>query len=196
VPSDLDYLVGNGYLAPRVPHLSRRRIKTSAETTIGNATRRRRAQPISDPGNYIAMSVELVVTETGIALIEKILLAVQDLPQIGSAIPAASSRIVVVKPRWSAVDRELWWGDTLLKHFRKSAPVQECLLGAFQDKNWPRQIPNPLTSAGDTPAADRLENVIKKLNRTLLVPVIQFAFDRSRENVLWRLAPRSVRHPT
>lgn len=90
------------------------------------------------------------------------------------------------RPRWDAVRRELWCGETLIKRFRRAAPNQERVLIAFEEAGWPEAIDDPLPQEDGVLASERLWQTIKQLNRTIKPPLIHFGGDGTGTRVCWR----------
>ena len=69
-----------------------------------------------------------------------------------------------LRPRWNRHDRELYFGDQLVKKFSVPAKNQELVLTAFEEEGWPQHIDSPLppTKSGAV-AAVRLRDTIKKI---------------------------------
>ncbi len=126
-----------------------------------------------------------VITTAGAAFID----------EVSNAVSVSTTEILrrdatgqlVVIPRWNAERRELTYRGTLVKRFRKSAPNQECLLNAFERQGWPRRIADPLPFEITVVPVDRLHDAIKRLNRTLDAPLLNFGGDGKGTGVCWRV---------
>ena len=62
--------------------------------------------------------------------------------------------------RWDSNRRELWFQGELVKRFRVPAANQECILAAFEEENWSRQIDDPLTGVPGTSRQNRLQATV------------------------------------
>lgn len=76
-------------------------------------------------------------------------------------------------PRWDAVVRELRVEDRVVKCYRQRADMQELILAAFQEEQWPARIFDPLPSSPAVDRNARLRDVVRRLNRQR-PQVIQF----------------------
>lgn len=100
--------------------------------------------------------------------------------------PAPAIDPSVQHPTWNDDTRELYWGNLLVKRFRKPAENQVEILAAFEKEGWPRVIPDPLGGKGDAVAAKRLGDTIFALNKGLEIPgIIRFERDGTGEGVRW-----------
>jgi hypothetical protein len=87
-------------------------------------------------------------------------------------------------PRWDG--HELRFLGVLVKRFKKTAPNQEALLDEFESRRWPRQVEDPLPHIEDVSPVDRLHDAIKRLNRSLDVPLLHFGGNGKGTGVYWR----------
>src|SRR5207244_4088805 len=95
-------------------------------------------------------------------------------------------------PRWLRGDGVLLFGGLVVKKFTRPAPLQFCLLDAFEADGWRRHtIPNPLPRGGswDRDRDEQLQAAIKKLNRCQLHPLIRFGGDGTGKGVRWYPVP-------
>lgn len=93
---------------------------------------------------------------------------------------------VTVKPYWDAARRELWFDGILLKRFKKPGPNQELILAAFERQGWPKRIDDPLPFKADISPVDRLHDAVKRLTRSLDVPLVKFGGDGKGSGARWR----------
>ncbi|HRX80897.1 MAG TPA: hypothetical protein P5307_17635 [Pirellulaceae bacterium] len=162
--NDLRWLAVRGY------------VEHGEETTRrGNAVRsfKRRA------GTYFAPKTCFVLTPAGIDLSSTVLPA--------SAVFRMASDSPTIQPRWEAIRRELWLGDVVVKRLRVPAQNQECVLAAFEEENWPEHIDDPLPVHGDVDPKRRLHDVINRLNRSQIQPLIGFHGNGNGQGIYWRL---------
>jgi hypothetical protein len=137
--------------------------------------------PAADPdfaGAYRCRS-SFVVTPAGARFLEQILAAVN----VRGTRPAGGDSPGEL-PSWDG--RELVYVGALLKRFERPAPNQECLLDEFERHGWAKHIENPLPEAGDVSPADRLHDAVKRLNRSLLTPLLHFGGNGRGTGVCWR----------
>jgi hypothetical protein len=87
-------------------------------------------------------------------------------------------------PRWDADRRELWFGETLCKRYRRPAIHQEKILATFQEDNWPARIDDPLP-----PGA--LRQCLDSINSALKGSPLIFEGDGTGCGILWRVRPIS-----
>jgi hypothetical protein len=128
------------------------------------------------------------LTESGESLVGRILRAFDAFEENGG-LPSRrldDGRQVVLKPHWDRRRRELRVGNALLKRFRSSAPNQEVLLAAFEAAGWANGIDDPLPGSGNRRATVRLDDAIRRLNRTLEKPLIRFEREPTSGRVTWR----------
>jgi hypothetical protein len=89
----------------------------------------------------------------------------------------------VIRPRWDREQRQLWYGNVLVKSFRQPAASQETVLSAFEDDGWPPRIDDPLPPPPVGVPNERLHDAVRRLNCGQLVLV--FRRDGSGEGVTW-----------
>ena len=149
-----------------------------------------RTRGSQDPSNQVALAADtyFFLTASGESLVSRILRA-SNTSADGSG---SSSRRIdggkqrALTPHWDRRRRELRVGDVLLKRFRTTARNQEVLLAAFEAAGWANGIDDPLPRANNRRAALRLDDTIRRLNRTLQQPLIQFEREPSSRRVTWR----------
>lgn len=98
------------------------------------------------------------------------------------------------KPRWNPELRELSLGGFLVKRFLVPARNQESILSAFQEEGWPEHIDDPLIGKYGMDLKNRLNDVVFRLNRTQIEPLIRFHTNGRGNGIRWSLCdPESVR---
>jgi hypothetical protein len=93
-------------------------------------------------------------------------------------------------PHWDAPVRMLSFRGFLVKRFTSPAPVQELILTAFQEDQWPRHLDDPLPR--DNPDADprlRLRDAVTALNRHQHHKLLRFHSDGNGEGLWWEPIP-------
>jgi hypothetical protein len=99
-----------------------------------------------------------------------------------------------LKPHWDPGRRELSLGDRLVKRFHVPAGNQELILNAFQEEGWPKHIDDPLPGNHLIDPKTRLNDVIYRLNRAQITPLIRFRTNGHGSGVHWSLcAPKLMR---
>lgn len=98
--------------------------------------------------------------------------------------PTTNGRFV---PKWDRDRRELRIGGELVKVFKLPSPMQEAILMAFEEENWPPKIDDPLPSHPDLLPKRRLHDTIKSLNRNQKSSLIRFMGDGTGEGIRWEL---------
>jgi hypothetical protein len=93
----------------------------------------------------------------------------------------------VGRPEWVASARELRYGGSVVKRFRRMASIQQRILDAFEELAWPEWIDDPLPRDRYVKTKDRLREAVKSLNRRRIRPLIQFHVDVSESRVYWRV---------
>ncbi|MFT5300651.1 MAG: hypothetical protein ACI87E_000449 [Mariniblastus sp.] len=99
-----------------------------------------------------------------------------------------------IRPIWDKQKRELRYGDKLVKQFKWPALNQECVLNAFQEMGWPKEIDDPLSRDPKICPKRRLHDTLKCLNRKQANGIIKFRGDGTGEGVRleinWPLEPK------
>jgi hypothetical protein len=67
------------------------------------------------------------------------------------------------KPHWDADAHQLQWCGHVIKTFRHDAANQRRVLQAFQDRNWPSRIDDPLPVTVGVRRKERLRETVKSL---------------------------------
>jgi hypothetical protein len=98
-------------------------------------------------------------------------------------------------PRWDAAARTLWLGTIPVKQFQVPASNQEHILAAFDEQGWPDGIDDPLPPIDGVEPKQRLDDTIKRLNRSHRHRVIRFAGNGNGQGVRWQRV-RKVRRQT
>jgi hypothetical protein len=73
--------------------------------------------------------------------------------------------------------------------------MQEAILMAFEEENWPPRIDDPLPVHPDMLPKRRLHDTIKSLNRNQKRPLIRFMGDGTGEGVRWESLLAEERRP-
>ena len=95
------------------------------------------------------------------------------------------------RPVWDSKEKELGFGELVVKRFRWPSPNQELLLDVFQEEGWPGRIDDPLPKVPEQDPRRRLHDTIKCLNRSQENRLIRFRGDGSGEGVAWELVEDS-----
>jgi hypothetical protein len=90
-------------------------------------------------------------------------------------------------PKWDRDRRELRIGSKLVKVFKLPSPMQEAILMAFEEEQWPPRIDDPLPGHPDLLPKRRLHDTIKSLNRNQKNSLIRFMGDGTGEGIRWEL---------
>ncbi len=88
-------------------------------------------------------------------------------------------------PKWDRDRRELRLHGQLVKVFKLPSPMQEVILAAFEEENWPPRIDDPLPAHPDLLPKRRLHDTIKSLNRNQKNCLVRFLGDGTGEGVRW-----------
>ena len=99
-------------------------------------------------------------------------------------------------PSWDRNDATLYFGDQIVKRFRRASPNQELLLEAFEEQRVSRKrIDDPLRRARGIKPKQRLRDTIRWLNRDHEVNLLLFCSDGTGEGARWRAVAGSVFAP-
>jgi hypothetical protein len=104
--------------------------------------------------------------------------------------PAANGKSlagVSLKPQWDKARRELSLGGQMVKQFHVPARNQELILSAFQKRDWPESIDDPLTDEIDIDPKTRLNDAIYRLNHKQMAGLIRFHVNGHGSSVHWSL---------
>ena len=93
------------------------------------------------------------------------------------------------RPFWDKNRRELWYKNTLVKSFHRSAPVAELILNAFEEQAWTDCIDDPLPPLIGVGQANRLRHQVQALNRRLDNARIRFFMDGTGKRLGWKPIP-------
>jgi hypothetical protein len=93
-------------------------------------------------------------------------------------------------PHFDRESRELRVGDRLVKRFRQPASCQETILRAFDEKGWPRVMPDPLPPEKGRCAQRRLHDTVNNLNRNQRQALIRFYVTGNGRRVGWGLVTK------
>jgi hypothetical protein len=102
----------------------------------------------------------------------------------GAAFAANESAL---KPHWDAALRELSPGGRLVKQFHVPAKNQELILSAFQNRDWPKSIVDPLADEFDADPKTRLNDAVYRLNHKQLACLIRFHVNGQGTGLHWAL---------
>ncbi len=94
-----------------------------------------------------------------------------------------------LKPQWNPARRELSFGGQMVKQFHVPARNQELILSAFQQRNWPEFIDDPLAGEIDIDPKTRLNDAIYRLNNKQLACLIRFHVNGHGSSVHWSFTP-------
>jgi hypothetical protein len=97
-----------------------------------------------------------------------------------------------IVPKWDRDRRELRLGEHLVKVFKLPSPMQEVILMAFEEENWPPRIDDPLPMHPDLLPKRRLHDTIKSLNRNQKNCLIRFMGDGTGEGIRWELTSNEI----
>jgi hypothetical protein len=89
------------------------------------------------------------------------------------------------RPHWDRRTRTLFFGDRVVKRLRRTAPIAELILQAFEDQGWPFRIDDPLPAWRGHNAKQRLHDSIQNLNRRLGSRLLIFRGDGFGKGVCW-----------
>jgi hypothetical protein len=99
-----------------------------------------------------------------------------------------SRTISNARPRWDALTRTLYFGDCIVKRFRRHSPNAELILQAFEEQGWPFRIDDPLPVWRGHSQKRRLHESIQNLNRRLGCRLLIFRGDGSGKGIRWEAA--------
>jgi hypothetical protein len=98
--------------------------------------------------------------------------------------PVREQETIRIRPRYDAAKRELWWGNRLVKRWRKPAPFQLKVIRAFEADAWAPMVgdqfpngqhtPGLRNDGGEVPVSSRLIDTVKSLNRLITPDTIRF----------------------
>lgn len=98
-------------------------------------------------------------------------------------IRGTTSRRRQQKPYWDGQSRNLYYGETPILHFRRSAPNQMGILDAFQELRWPARLDDPLPPRGGVDRRERLYETIRSLNGGQVPWRIRFQMESDGQGV-------------
>lgn len=125
----------------------------------------------------------LVLTPVGARSARERLLVVRDEPLTSDE----ERPIIVARPRWDGLVRELTLGRRLIKRFRRPAPNQEGILTAFEEKDWPLRIDDPLPWEQGVRPLVRLRETIKSLHHGQTQPIMRFFIEADGRGIRWKI---------
>lgn len=91
---------------------------------------------------------------------------------------ASLSQQSLPRPRWKD-QRQLCYGDQVVKEFKRRAPNQFMILDAFEAQDWQERIEAPLDS-------EQLRETLKALNKALRSAPFHFAPEGGGRWIAWR----------
>lgn len=86
---------------------------------------------------------------------------------------------------WHPDNRELWWGDHLVKRLMRPAPVLEAILSTFQISHWSERIFDILTPTGIRINKYQLKDVVSTWNDSPGADYFRLHRDGSGLGVRW-----------
>lgn len=89
------------------------------------------------------------------------------------------------KPHWDRHARSLYYGETLILHFRRDAPNRMHILEAFQELHWPPRLDDPLPPRGGVDRRERLHDAVKNLNLGQSPLRLSFVMEADGRGVRW-----------
>ncbi len=101
----------------------------------------------------------------------------------------SSGAMSSAKPRWDAVQRELWWAGRVVKSYRHVAFNQCAVLAAFEAAGWPRRIDDSLCYGVKKDHKRRRHATIQSLNRELRHTTLRFRADGTGHGIRWEQEP-------
>jgi hypothetical protein len=94
-------------------------------------------------------------------------------------------------PRWERrvfngkFQGELSYEGVVIAAYSRAAPVQHCILDAFELEKWRRRIDDPLPPHSEILPDVHLRDTIRSLNEKLAPPLIRFGADGTGRGVCW-----------
>src|SRR5262245_46854059 len=88
-------------------------------------------------------------------------------------------------PRFDPEGRTLYWGESVVKALRRTAPAQEAVLAAFEEVGWSGRVADPLQKEQGLDPKERLRETVKSLNRGLRPGTLRFHADGTGCGVYW-----------
>jgi hypothetical protein len=107
---------------------------------------------------------------------------------VADALPMRS----MVRPRWDARQRALYFGPSLVKRYKLPSPNQEAILAAFEEEGWPHRVDDPLAPQPEQDPKCRLHDTIKRLNRHHREPLLRFQGDGTGDGICWAVATEAA----
>jgi hypothetical protein len=87
---------------------------------------------------------------------------------------------------WHPKDRELWFGNVLLKRLGRPAPILEVILCSFQEQNWCTRVDDLIPRKPGRDSVACLHGAIVRLNRHHVVSMIKFCGDGTGRGIRWK----------
>jgi hypothetical protein len=101
----------------------------------------------------------------------------------------ASRRIVDREmPSWDRNRRELLVGARVVKRFKLPAVAAESILAAFEERDWPERLDDPLTLGDAIKSLEQLLVAVQLLNRGQRAPYVRFSTEANGHTVCWELS--------
>jgi hypothetical protein len=90
-------------------------------------------------------------------------------------------------PVWDRENLRLYFRRTLIKRYRRLAPLHWRILDTFQEEEWPEFVFDPLLplKGAEQSPHKRLRGVVAMLNRALKGSGIRFESDNGGDRVRW-----------
>jgi hypothetical protein len=96
-------------------------------------------------------------------------------------------------PHYDSAVRTLYFAGQVVKRFRRPSLVQELILAAFEEENWPTHIDDPLPPVSDANPKKRLSDAVFRLNGRQVNRLIRFESNGEGSGVIWgRIDGRST----
>lgn len=134
-----------------------------------------------------------VLTESGARFVRQLIAEFASRKLHSCEVGRSIGLVGVLRPRWDALQQELWLGDDLVKRFTAPAPNQEVVLAAFEEEGRPQRIDDPLTPQPEQDTKRRLLDTLKCLNRHQHNAVSRFHGDGTGQGVRWEALVESTR---
>ena len=107
-----------------------------------------RTRPLFDALNYLDQTIQgitVVGTEgplvTSPVFIDRLGVACEILGEVLDDLESEENPML--RPEWDREAKQLWYGETVCREYRKTAPEQFQILDLFQAREWPRAVPSP-----------------------------------------------------
>jgi hypothetical protein len=175
--TDLRWLVANGF----AQHLLE-----NTKSSLG-----RRAFQVTANLRFLPASC-FVLTASGIDLAERAEVERAAVDPVGSAHLLSARREPgdgrvpqIWVPHYDGGQRTLMVDGQVVKRFRQPAALQELILLAFEEENWPAHLADPLPGGKAIDQKRRLNGAIRNLNAKQERPLLRFHGDGTGTGILW-----------